>query len=69
MLKSHAAAIYAQGNQRVQRYQLNMQKDCSLEDIMQYVIPNIVKKYTDVDKHQRQEYEDNNQRVPTSPDE
>ena len=42
LLKSHAAAIYSKGNEKMKKYQLNMQKNNSLEDMMQYVIPNIV---------------------------
>ena len=42
LLKSHAAAIYAKGNEKMKKYQLNMQKNTSLEEMMQYVIPNIV---------------------------
>lgn len=60
LLKSHAAAIYAKGNEKMKKYQLNMQRNTSLEEVMQYVIPNIV-------EEQLPDVPDNNGNVSSRP--
>ena len=34
MLKKHAAAIYARGNEKIKNYQLRMQKNNGIEELM-----------------------------------